>query len=151
MQPMCCLNYLHCGGTLLHLALRTVSEHCLVSVIVVNWNGLHLLEDCFSSLARQTWKQTEFILVDNGSTDGSRDLIVSWAGRLPNAQTILLSYNSGFCKANNLAFAKARGECPLAFTVMANAHRKTFLCRNEFRESCPQPAVDVRPHGTHIS
>jgi GT2 family glycosyltransferase len=82
----------------------------LVSIIVVNWNGLHLLEDCFSSLARQTWKQTEFILVDNGSTDGSRDLIVSWAERLPNAQTILLSYNSGFCKANNLAFAKARGE-----------------------------------------
>src|SRR5216684_8960138 len=90
--------------------LRTVSSDPLVSIIVVNWNGLHLLDECLSSLARQTWKQTEFILVDNGSTDGSRDLIVSWAERLPNAQTILLSYNSGFCKANNLAFAKARGE-----------------------------------------
>jgi GT2 family glycosyltransferase len=98
-----------------------VSSDCLVSIIVVNWNGLHLLEECFSSLARQTWKQTEFILVDNGSTDGSRDLVISWAERLPNAQTILLSYNSGFCKANNLAFAKARGEWIALFNTDAVA------------------------------
>jgi GT2 family glycosyltransferase len=87
-----------------------MSGDALISVIVVNWNGLHLLDECFSSLAQQTWKRTEFILVDNGSTDGSRESVVSWAKRLPNAQTILLSYNSGFCKANNLAFEKARGE-----------------------------------------
>src|SRR5262245_1604832 len=87
-----------------------MSRQPLVSIIVVNWNGLHLLDDCFASLANQTWKNTEFILVDNGSTDGSRELVMSWADRLPNAQAILLSYNSGFCKANNLAFAKAKGE-----------------------------------------
>jgi GT2 family glycosyltransferase len=82
----------------------------LITVIVVNWNGLGLLDECFSSLARQTWRRTEFILVDNGSTDGSNDLLVSWAERLPNTQTILYPYNTGFCKANNLAFARARGE-----------------------------------------
>ena len=87
-----------------------MSGDALISVIVVNWNGLHLLDECFSSLAQQTWKQTEFILVDNGSTDGSRESVISWAKRLPNAQTILLPYNSGFCKANNLAFEKASGE-----------------------------------------
>jgi GT2 family glycosyltransferase len=98
-----------------------VSDDPLVTIIVVNWNGLHLLDDCLNSLARQTWKQTEIILVDNGSTDGSRDLIVSWAERLPNAQTILLPYNSGFCKANNLAFAKARGEWIALFNTDAVA------------------------------
>src|SRR4029079_18130339 len=82
----------------------------LISVIVVNWNGLRLLDDCFRSLANQTWKNIEFILVDNGSTHGSRDLLGLWAERWPNAQTIVLSYNSGFCKANNLAFAKAKGD-----------------------------------------
>src|SRR2546426_4436150 len=87
-----------------------MSGDSLISVIVINWNGLDLLDECLSSLARQTWQQTEFIVVDNGSTDGSRESIISWAGRLPNAQTILLPYNSGFCKANNLAFEKARGE-----------------------------------------
>jgi len=82
----------------------------LISVIIVNWNGLGLLDECFTSLARQTWQKKEFILVDNASTDGSRELLISWAGRLPDAQTILLPTNTGFCKANNMAFARARGE-----------------------------------------
>jgi GT2 family glycosyltransferase len=82
----------------------------LISVIVVNWNGLDLLDECFQSLAGQTWRQTEIIVVDNGSTDGSPGRILSWAKRLPGMRSILLPYNSGFCKANNLAFEKARGE-----------------------------------------
>jgi GT2 family glycosyltransferase len=82
----------------------------LISVIVVNWNGLVFLDECFESLSRQTWQNKEFILVDNGSTDGSRELLVTWAERLPNAQTVLLPTNTGFCKANNIAFARTRGE-----------------------------------------
>jgi GT2 family glycosyltransferase len=82
----------------------------LVSVIVVNWNGIKFLDDCLGSLEKQTWKNREFILVDNGSSDGSSDRIRAWVNRVPNAQAIFLSRNSGFCEANNLAFAKARGE-----------------------------------------
>ena len=82
----------------------------LISIIVVNWNGRNYLDDCISSLERQTWKQREFILVDNGSTDGTAERIREWTERLPNAQAIYLSENAGYCKANNLAFAKARGE-----------------------------------------
>jgi GT2 family glycosyltransferase len=82
----------------------------LISIIVVNWNGLTLLDECFESLAGQTWQNKEFILVDNGSTDGSRELLIAWAARLPNAQPILLSTNTGFCTGNNIAFAQAKGE-----------------------------------------
>src|SRR5262245_27348836 len=88
----------------------TPANEPLITVVVVNWNGLGLLDECFGSLASQTWKNTEFILVDNGSTDGSREVLVSWVKRLPNARSLLLSYNTGFCKANNLAFKEARGE-----------------------------------------
>src|SRR5262245_28005340 len=82
----------------------------LISVIVVNWNGLGLLDDCFESLANEIWRNKEFILVDNGSTDGSRELLRSWTVRLPNAQPVLLPTNTGFCKGNNLGFSQARGE-----------------------------------------
>jgi len=82
----------------------------LVSVIVVNWNGMNFLPDCLSSLERQTWKNLEFIIVDNGSKDGSTEFIRSWTERVPNAQAIFLSRNSGFCEAKQSRIAKARGE-----------------------------------------
>jgi GT2 family glycosyltransferase len=82
----------------------------LVSILVVNWNGIAFLPACLASLEKQTWTNREFIVVDNGSTDGSADYIRGWTERIPNAQAIFLSRNSGFCEANNLAFARARGE-----------------------------------------
>ena len=82
----------------------------LVSIIVVNWNGMRFLDDCLASLRDQTWPHREFILVDNGSRDGSTERLRSWAQRLPCAQAIYLPENTGFCRANNLAFARARGE-----------------------------------------
>ncbi len=82
----------------------------LVSIIVVNWNGLRILDDCLASLEKQTWPEREFILVDNGSTDGSSERIRAWAERLPRTQAVMLLENTGFCRANNLGFAKARGE-----------------------------------------
>jgi len=82
----------------------------LVSVIVVNWNGRDLLNSCFEALEQQTWRNMEFILVDNGSTDGSGELLGQWARRLPNAQAVLLPTNTGFCKGNNIAFSHAVGE-----------------------------------------
>jgi GT2 family glycosyltransferase len=74
----------------------------LISVIVVNWNGMRFIGDCLDSL--------EFILLDNGSGDGSAEFLQKWAGCTPNTQVILLSRNAGFCEANNLAIARARGE-----------------------------------------
>jgi GT2 family glycosyltransferase len=86
------------------------AEGPLISIIVVNWNGVKFLGDCLSSLEKQTWQQREFILVDNGSTDGSAECIKAWTKQQPLARALYLSENTGFCKANNLAFAEARGE-----------------------------------------
>ncbi len=81
-----------------------------ISIIVVNWNGAKFVKDCLASLERQTWKNREFILVDNGSTDGSAEFIREWTEHVPDAQAIYLSKNIGFCGANNLAFARTQGE-----------------------------------------
>ena len=82
----------------------------LVSIIVVNWNGMEYIDECLASLEKQTWGNKEFILVDNGSHDGSAEHMQKWAERVPNAQVILLDKNSGFCEGNNLAFARTKGE-----------------------------------------
>jgi GT2 family glycosyltransferase len=82
----------------------------LVSTIVVNWNGQKFLRDCLFSLEAQTWPNREFIIVDNGSTDGSTALIREWTARVDCAKAIYLPENTGFCRGNNIGFAAARGE-----------------------------------------
>ena len=82
----------------------------LASIIVLNWNGRNYLADCLASLASQTWPAREFILVDNGSTDGSDEIIRHWAEGRADTRTLFLDKNTGFTRGNNLAFAQARGE-----------------------------------------
>jgi GT2 family glycosyltransferase len=82
----------------------------LVSIIIVNWNGAGFIEDCLKSIETQTWQNREFILVDNGSKDGSTEIMRQWTEKVPNAHLLALNSNTGFCLANNLGFAKATGE-----------------------------------------
>ena len=67
-----------------------------ISVIIPNYNGIAYLEGVLGSLERQTLKDFEVILVDNGSTDGSGSFT---AARYPWVKLIELSENFGFCKA----------------------------------------------------
>ncbi len=72
----------------------------LVSVIVVNWNGKELLQDCLGALQQQTYRYFRVILVDNGSNDGSVEFVNSC---YPDVKTISLPDNVGFSAANNIA------------------------------------------------
>ena len=47
----------------------------LVSIIIVNWNGIQWLPKCFLSLHNQAYKNFEIIFVDNASHDGSVEWI----------------------------------------------------------------------------
>lgn len=49
----------------------------LVSVIIVTYNSIEWLEACFTSLVRQTYSPLEIIVVDNASSDGSADWVIS--------------------------------------------------------------------------
>lgn len=78
-----------------------------VSVIVLNWNGKHFLEDCLDSLRGQTFKEFETILVDNGSTDGSVEYV---SERFPKVDVIPLPANVGFAEGNNIGILAAKGD-----------------------------------------
>lgn len=80
---------------------------CKISVIVVNWNGLQFLEACLSSLRKQTFREFETILVDNGSTDGSVSYVRE---NFPEVRLVELSKNMGFAGGNNAGYEAASGE-----------------------------------------
>lgn len=78
-----------------------------VSIIIVNWNGLEHLETCLESLEKQTFREFEVILVDNGSSDGSVEFV---RGRFPWVKLVELRENTGFATGNNIGLTHAAGE-----------------------------------------
>lgn len=85
----------------------------LVSIIIVNWNGGRYLPECLQSLAAQTYRNFETIIVDNASTDGSPELIMT---HYPTIRLIRLATNTGFATGNNKGFEQASG----AYIVILN-------------------------------
>ncbi len=79
----------------------------MVSAIVVNWNGRDYLPRCLTALLAQQPPPDEVLLVDNHSTDGSRELV---AERFPSVRVLDTGRNAGPCHARNVGVAAARDE-----------------------------------------
>ena len=76
-----------------------------VSVVILNFNGRNLLADCLNAVRAQHGCSFETILVDNGSTDGSVELV---RRDYPDVRLIEAGRNLGFAEGNNLGVAQAR-------------------------------------------
>lgn len=87
---------------------RMMTTHMprLVSVIVVNWNGAAYLEECLVALENQNYKPVEILVVDNASTDSSREILAHY----PHVRVIWNETNRGFGAANNQALSESHGE-----------------------------------------
>lgn len=79
----------------------------LISVIIVNWNGKEFLPDCLNSLRQQSCDDFEAIVVDNGSRDGSIELLQDF---YPWVRLVSLADNTGFAGGNNAGLAVAQGK-----------------------------------------
>jgi len=85
----------------------------LVSVIIPHWNAAHHLPTCLNSLQSQTYPRVETIVADNGSTDGSLELLARDYGWV---RVLSLGKNLGFAGACNEGMRVAEGE----FVVLLN-------------------------------
>lgn len=92
-----------------------------VSVIVINWNGENYIRECLASLSYQTFRDFEVIVVDNGSTDGSLEIIQS---QFPQCLLISNASNNGFAKGNNQGIKKAKGKYIALLNNDARADRR---------------------------
>jgi GT2 family glycosyltransferase len=78
-----------------------------VTVVVPNWNGARFLEPCLTSLRGQTFTDFETVVVDNGSTDGSMDLLER---DFPEVRVVPLGENRGFSGAVNAGIGASEAE-----------------------------------------
>lgn len=74
----------------------------LISVVIVNYNGEKFLPDCLSSLCCQTILPSEVVVIDNASSDRSRELVRE---SYPEVKLIPNKENEFFCRGGNIGFA----------------------------------------------
>ena len=81
----------------------------LVSVVMPAWNAEATIVEALRSVAAQTYRDLEIIIVDDGSTDATAALAKEFCASDPRARTVRRS-NGGPAAARNLGIAEARGE-----------------------------------------
>ena len=69
-----------------------------ISVLVLNWNGIHLLKPCLDSILKMTYPNFSVMVVDNGSNDGSNKMVKE---DYPMVQLLSLEKNYGYAGGYN--------------------------------------------------
>jgi len=107
-----------------------------LSIAIINWNTKDLLERCLSSIYRDSSSfDRELIVVDNGSSDGSLEMIKN---KFSQVRLVENPTNLGYSRAANQAIASSRGR----YILLLNSDTEIFpgaldsLC--EFMESSPE-------------
>ena len=128
----------------------------LVSIIIDNYNYAQFLREAVDSALCQSYPNTEVIVVDDGSTDDSRDIIASYGDRV----VPVVKANGGQGSAFNAGFAVSRGHIilfldaddflhPHAVSQVVQAYKASFV-KVQFklrvcdRYSKPLPYTDPR-------
>ncbi|MFW6110018.1 MAG: glycosyltransferase family 2 protein [Patescibacteria group bacterium] len=105
----------------------------MLSVIIVSYNTRDLLAECLSSLNKYLPKDSEVIVVDNASEDGSVQMVRK---RFPQFRLIDLYENRGFGGANNVGACLAAGDL------------LWFLNSDAVLHSSPRPVLDFFAHNS---
>lgn len=95
-----------------------------ISVVTISFNQAHYLKECMDSVLSQDHPDIEYIVVDPGSTDGSRDIIDSYGDRVVR----IYEKDKGPADGLNKGFARATGDV-LCFLNSDDVFRPQALSR----------------------
>ncbi|MCP8307170.1 MAG: glycosyltransferase family 2 protein [archaeon] len=91
-----------------------------VSVIIVNHNDGAYLQGCLQSVFNNDYPLFEVILVDNGSTDNSLELVKQFLPQEARLKIVPLKKNYGFAMGNNIGVANCSNESELLVFLNAD-------------------------------
>lgn len=96
----------------------------MITIVIPNYNGNRYLKQCLDSIYRQQYKNYEIIIIDNASTDGSYQWLMTYKDIIIKQ----LDQNYGFSRAVNEGIKLAKGE----YVLLLN--NDTELCDNFLEE-----------------
>ena len=85
-------------------------NHPMVSVTMSAYNATEFLRECLENILGQTFTDFELIIVDDGSSDSTREILLEYADRDARIHLILKDCNEGLAIARNDAIAAAIGK-----------------------------------------
>ncbi|MCR4263589.1 MAG: glycosyltransferase family 2 protein, partial [Candidatus Roizmanbacteria bacterium] len=86
----------------------------LVSIVIVNWNGMRFLKDCLESLKKARYPNREIIFVDNASADESVAFVKK---NYPEMKIIQNTENLGYAEGHEKAIQQAKGSLVLLLST----------------------------------
>lgn len=109
-----------------------------ISIVIVNYNVKDFLLQCTNSIYKSETKlDYEVIIIDNYSTDGSKELFETMASNTENLYYHYSEKNLGFGKANNLGFDIANGKYTLILNPDTLIEKDTLETMYRYMESNP--------------
>jgi len=106
-----------------------------LSIVIVNWNTRDMLRDCLASIPPDQGMQTEVIVIDNASDDGSADMV---AVEFPAMRLIRNPDNRGFGVATNQGLRVARGRHLLLLNSDTLVHGDVLTRSVQYMDAHPQ-------------
>ena len=85
-----------------------MKAHPLVTIYITNYNYGNFIKEAIDSVLNQTFKNLELIIIDDGSTDNSKEIIEKYKD-VDNVR-IVYQKNKGLNVTNNIALRAARGK-----------------------------------------
>jgi len=89
------------------------------SVIILGWGGEPYIADCLAALRRQSYRAVEVIVVDNGSPDGTAEIVER---DFSEVRLIRTEQNLGVAGGNNVGLRAAQGELCILINADVEAH-----------------------------
>lgn len=86
------------------------NHSALISIITPSYNSLEFLPDTAQSIFNQTYTNWEWLIVDDGSIDGTIDYLKNLAKDDSRIKPTFLDNNQGAANARNIAIQKAKGK-----------------------------------------
>ena len=101
-------------------------NQCLVSVVMSVYNEQEYLEDTMESILKQTFRDFEFVIVNDGSTDGTKGILDSYAKKDRRVRLVTNERNLGLTRSLNKGIDRARGKYIARIDAGDTAHPDRF-------------------------